>query len=134
MGQLAVAFPWWHSDYDENLIARSKLWVAMTRSDGAWLNSLLLHHPTFERKCGFASAMIFRPFSASNWARITAIFHGQHVSVDGFYNSYFKPMPQTRNRSRRCFSHRSRSPCKWTGNPIGAWAAVLGRADIRACD
>jgi hypothetical protein len=100
MGQLAVAIPRWHSDYDETFSPVTKLWVAMTRSDGAWLNSLLTASPAIHEKMRLCVCDDIQVLLGLKLATDFAIFRGQHVSVYGFYNSHFKPMPENAEQAK----------------------------------
>lgn len=94
MGQLAVATPRWHSDYDEKFSPVTKLWVVVTRSDGEWLKSLLGALPAIREKMRLCVCDDIQVLLGLKAATDYAIFRGQHVSVEGFYESHFRPMPQ----------------------------------------
>lgn len=100
MGQLAVAVPRWHPDYDEKFSPGTKLWVVVTRSDGAWLSSLLSASPALREKMWLCVCDDVQVLLNLKLTTDIAIFHGQHVSVDGFYNLHFKAMPENAEQAK----------------------------------
>jgi hypothetical protein len=94
MGQLAVAIPRWYSDHDEQFLPVTKIWVVITRSDGVWLKSLLTASPAIREKMRLCVCDDIEVLLGLKAATDFAIFRGQNVSVDGFYESHFMPIPQ----------------------------------------
>lgn len=93
MGQLAVAIPRWHSAYDTLFVSVPSIWVAITRSDAAWLKSLLTASPEIRAKMRLFVGDLQTLFTLKRDTDL-AIIHRQNVGVDGFYQSNFQPMPR----------------------------------------
>ena len=133
MGQLAVAIPRWHSDYDEKFSPVTKLWVAATRSDGAWLNSLITASPAIREKMRLCVCDDIQVLLGLKVTTDIAMFHGQHVSLDGFYNSYFKPIPENAEQVKALLHPPKPSPCEQTGQPdwrVGGSAGSGGYSGV----
>jgi hypothetical protein len=134
MGQLAVAVPRWHSDYDEKFSTVAKLWIAMTRSDGAWLDSLLTASPAIREKMRLCVCDDIQVLLGLKVATDIAIFHGQHVSLDGFYSSHFKPMPQDAEQVRALLQQPKQQPVQTDWQPdwrVGGSAGSCGYSGVQ---
>jgi len=94
LGQLAVSVPYWHPDYNELFSSVAKIWILVTRTDGAWLRSLLTASPEVRAKMRLCVCDDIAMTLSLKFGTEIAVLRGEKsVRVDSFYER-FQQMPQ----------------------------------------